>query len=157
MARNDPVARIRAKALLDLERANRRLIPEDVVKAAESPTHVLHDAFEWDNSIAGHNWRLEQARVLIREVKVTTVIEDRIVVSPMYVSDVDPNRAQNGYVALSVASKLRDDSRRVLLDEFARIESSVKRAQAVAAVLGVGGDLDRMIAALVEARARLAA
>ena len=42
--------------------------PHHIVKEAESKTSPIHNAFEWDNTVAGHNWRLQQARLLIRAV-----------------------------------------------------------------------------------------
>jgi hypothetical protein len=152
-----PVQRIRAKALEELERANRRLIPEDVVAAAKEPAHALHDCFEWDDSKAGHLYRIDQARALIREVKVKTVYEDRVVVSPVYVSDPDPNRSENAYIAMDVVRRRQDDARRVVLDELSRIESAIMRAKAVSSILGLRDDLEKMIEALIITRERLAA
>lgn len=42
-----------------------------VVDEARPTDHPLHDRFEWDDSVAGERWRREQARLLIRSVKVT--------------------------------------------------------------------------------------
>ena len=47
-----------------------RLTPDDVVETAADRSHPLHDFFEWDDSIAGQQHRLWQARALIRSVKV---------------------------------------------------------------------------------------
>ena len=157
MAKNDPVSRIRAKALLELEKANRRLIPEDVVEAARDERHVLHGYFEWDDTVAGNLYRIEQARTLIREVKVQTVYEDRVIVVPQYVSDPDPDRKRNGYVHVDVVKQRADDARRTVLDELSRVEGALTRARAVSAVLGLRDDLDRMVEALMEARGKLAA
>jgi len=45
------------------------LTPHNVVQAATDPDHPLHTEFEWDNTIAGHKYRLDQARRLIRVVR----------------------------------------------------------------------------------------
>jgi hypothetical protein len=42
------------------------LQPEAVVAKARSASSPLHSHFEWDNTIAAHQYRLEQARHLIR-------------------------------------------------------------------------------------------
>lgn len=42
------------------------LIPAKVVEEAESKTSALHSQFCWDNDKAAHEYRLEQARYLIR-------------------------------------------------------------------------------------------
>jgi len=39
---------------------------ELVVEVATDPKHPLHSRFEWDDSIAGHKYRLEQAGQLLR-------------------------------------------------------------------------------------------
>lgn len=48
-----------------------RLTPEVVVEAATPEDHPLHHRFEWDNAIAGPNYRRIQAADLIRSVRVT--------------------------------------------------------------------------------------
>jgi len=44
------------------------LTPEDVVEAARSANSPLHEYFEWSDSAAAHQHRLDQARGLIRSV-----------------------------------------------------------------------------------------
>ena len=46
------------------------LTPEEIVKVAKPKDNPLHDLFEWDNKIASDQWRLQQARVIVNEVKV---------------------------------------------------------------------------------------
>lgn len=41
-----------------------------VVEVARNPLHPLHARFEWDDSVAGEKWRLEQAGQLLRVVKL---------------------------------------------------------------------------------------
>jgi len=53
-----------------------RMGPEDVVAEAEKPTSVLHKYFEWDDGEAGHRYRLQQAQLLMRRVKITIERED---------------------------------------------------------------------------------
>jgi hypothetical protein len=53
--------------------------PETVVELATDTAHPLHPFFEWDNSEAGHAFRLIQAMGLIRKVrvKITTIDDGR--------------------------------------------------------------------------------
>ena len=39
---------------------------DGAVEAARDPTSILHREFEWDDTVAGHAYRLQQARALIR-------------------------------------------------------------------------------------------
>lgn len=50
--------------------ARGELTPAVVVDEAANPTHPLHTRFEWDNAVAGHAYRLDQARALIRSARV---------------------------------------------------------------------------------------
>ena len=47
-----------------------QLTPRLVVDLARDPNHELHNRFEWDDSVAAEKYRLDQARDLIRKVRV---------------------------------------------------------------------------------------
>jgi hypothetical protein len=47
------------------------LYPDAVVEFATNEETALHPKFEWDNNIAGHEYRLWQARHLIKIVVIT--------------------------------------------------------------------------------------
>lgn len=57
--------------LLDTYRRHGRLTAEILVEEAADTHHPLHHRFEWDDAIAGHQYRLNQGQAIIREVKVT--------------------------------------------------------------------------------------
>lgn len=42
---------------------------ETLVKEAKASSHYLHGSFDWNNATAGHSWRLQQARAIIRCVE----------------------------------------------------------------------------------------
>ncbi len=56
------------KALEEIaeKNADGKLIAAEVVEVARDPAHPLHGYFEWDDSAAATQWRLVQARNLIR-------------------------------------------------------------------------------------------
>lgn len=58
---------------------NGRLESETVVREARSPANPLHPAFEWNDKTAAHQFRIEQAKYLIRsiEVVVDEAVEQR--------------------------------------------------------------------------------
>lgn len=47
-----------------------RIQPKAVVESARSQKNPLHKHFEWDDSVAAESFRLEQARELIRCVRI---------------------------------------------------------------------------------------
>lgn len=52
-------------------KAHGELTPKLVVAEAADVNSPLHHRFEWDDSIAGPKYRLQQAAELVREVKIT--------------------------------------------------------------------------------------
>lgn len=51
------------------------LTAETLLDRAKNKKSNLHDFFEWDNSEAGEKWRLQQARIIINDVKI--IVEDK--------------------------------------------------------------------------------
>jgi hypothetical protein len=59
----DELSRIRLKN-------DGKLRTEDVIKDASRKTSPIHKAFTWDDAVAGHQFRLHEARQLVRVVVV---------------------------------------------------------------------------------------
>ena len=56
--------------LKQIEKKYGELRPEYVVEEAKDKNHPLHNYFDWNNKVAGHKWRVYQARNLILRVKI---------------------------------------------------------------------------------------
>ncbi|HVL14161.1 MAG TPA: hypothetical protein VM529_16440 [Gemmata sp.] len=131
------------------------LAPAAVVEAARPEGHPLHAAFEWDDTKAGHEYRLWQARSLIRAVVVTH--EDRRP-EPLYVHV----RTEDGGAYQPVSAVVRDvdmfaaaveelaeklaGSRRAL-DELRAVAAREGHAERAEQVEAVGGHLQAATAA----------
>lgn len=59
------------RELSALYEKNGKLTAEIVIQEAKQKTHPLHEFFTWDNKEAAINFRLEEARMMIRTVKIT--------------------------------------------------------------------------------------
>lgn len=60
------------RAALEAVRTKRgELTPQNVVDEARPEDHPLHHKFEWDDRVAGEEYRKSQARELIRSVRVS--------------------------------------------------------------------------------------
>lgn len=64
------------KELDRIKKERKKLTAKIVVEEAEDKKNPLHDYFEWDNSKAGQEWRIQQARVLINVVKYKLEISE---------------------------------------------------------------------------------
>ena len=115
---------------------------EDVVKTARDPKNALHPCFEWDNSVAGHEYRLMQARRLIR-VHVT-VLDNAADAGPVNVFvSLTPDRKEPGGGYRIMVNVLEDPDRRALLLEdaardFRFWKSKYQHLQELAAIFAAG-------------------
>lgn len=53
------------------------LIPENVVNVARDENNILHEMFEWDDSIAGEKYSKQQASKIIANISVKVIAEDK--------------------------------------------------------------------------------
>lgn len=68
---------LRSELLKIAEKFDGCLLPARIVEAAENPASPLHDEFDWDDSTAGQKFRLAQASMLVRRIKLSIVTVDR--------------------------------------------------------------------------------
>lgn len=130
-----------AAALRALESAAGRLAPADVVEAARDPQSPLHSHFEWDDTDAARKYRLDQARTLIRSVKIEVTVREVPLSVVSYVRDPDANTREAGYCSVTQLRSEEDAARAAIVDEMKRVSSAVSRAKALAAVLGVSNEI----------------
>lgn len=133
-----------AERLRELEQANGRLIPSDVVEEARNPESPLHSHFEWDNSEAATKYRLLQAGVLIRSVKLEITVRDVPLSVVGYVRDPDLDTKTAGYRNVINIRSEEDAARSAIIDEMKRVSNAVRRAKSLAAVLGFVEDIERI-------------
>lgn len=93
--------------LEDIERRDGRVTPEAVVDEARKPSSVLHPAFEWDDRVAAEQYRLQQARYILRHIVVREVApEAPMPVRAFVVADTQDNDDEErgrGYVHIRTA------------------------------------------------------
>ena len=141
-------------ALEELETKG-RLVPTAVVEAAADPDSPLHNYFTWDNDEAAKAYRLEQARRLIRSIRVVIVEEDVRIVTPKYVRDVSREPSEQGYIAVREVVRDPEMQRPTMLYYFHAAEGALKRAASTAEALGYGDDCKAALAAVQKLLRRL--
>jgi hypothetical protein len=115
-----------------------RYTPEIIVAEAADKDHELHDSFNWDNESAGHQYRLDQARTLIRVVRINRFVERKLIQVVCYIHDPRLPGKQQGYVSIASLKKDRETGLAAVKMELARIQSAVDRGQGIAEALGLG-------------------
>ena len=119
-------------AVIALEDSRGRLDPNRVIEVAADTESPLHGCFEWDDSVAGQKWRLEQARELIREIRVEVIYQQVPVNVIRYVHNPDNDVNQCGYI--STPRITRANKALVMLAELERVAAVLHRALQYATV-----------------------
>lgn len=127
------------------------LIPEQIVEAARDPASPLHEEFEWDDSVAAQQHRLNQARTLIRSIRVMLTIEHISIPSRAYVHDPDLAKAQ-GYAPVAQLRTNEERAQRALATEINRVGSSAARAREIALGLGLTAEIEHQLAEAITGR-----
>ena len=121
------------------------LLPERVVEVASPIDHPLHPFFEWDDSKAAHTHRLEQARQLIRSVRVKVTVQSRVIDSVYYVQNPETKPSEPGYVALPRLLTEREMAIRTVAQEFRRALGALERATEIANALGLSPEIGQLV------------
>lgn len=145
--------RQKLSALEQIREASQGLLtPQAVVEAAGDPRNPLHSEFTWDNDQAGHLYRLDQARTLIRSVTIVRLEEERVITSVYYTRCPTLEPREPGYIPVDLIKRNRQDSLDALDYELARIEGAILRAKEIAMVLGLDEYFATMLKQLAEIR-----
>lgn len=120
-----------------------------VVKAAKSRNNPMRSLFEWDDSKASEQYRLEQARHLIRSVEVVIEYEKSKAAPPMraYVAfdaHEAPVDADNRYVATHVVMSNASARERWLRQAMRELTSWRNRYQQFAEFAAIFSEIDKV-------------
>jgi hypothetical protein len=77
---------VAGQELQRIHEENGTLRSQSVVDAARPEEAPLHPAFEWDDSVAGEQFRNIQARSLIKTVQIVREENDEEVTEPVYIN-----------------------------------------------------------------------
>lgn len=133
-----------------------RLTPDDVVADAKRKDSPLHRYFEWDvRKAAARHW-IDQARELIVSVHYVYRTETTQVRAVAYVRDPRCGPNEQGYVAVETVRSDADLARDVLIEEFGRVASMLRRARELATALNEREAVDKLLEGVVGLRDRVA-
>jgi hypothetical protein len=123
--------------------------PAQVVEAARDPANPLHEEFEWDDSVAAEQWRLAQARTLIRSIRVVVSVHNVQFQCQGYVHDPDTNG--QGYTTIARLRTDRDRAEQALAVEINRVTSSAARAREIALGLELSEQIEQQLRQAISA------
>lgn len=96
---------------------------DEIVEKAKDPQTEMHDLFEWDDTVAAHAYRKEQAGLILRSLKVEFIhdseMEKPLVSTPVRLFYGNPVENE-GFV--SITTIMKDDDMYSKLLERAKME-----------------------------------
>lgn len=114
--------------LLTIYREHGVLTAPLVVDVARDPKHPLHSRFEWNDELAADSYRIEQARTLIRTVKVRYVSESTSEASDSVRAFSSVRTPQGGHAYEPTTEVVTDPvKRKILLADMRREWVSMRR------------------------------
>jgi hypothetical protein len=139
-------------ALLNLDKANGGLRPSEVVAAAKPKSSPLHNEFEWNDTKAGEEYRLYQARHLIRVCVITAKAEDGTIVRDPWVQipatpeECEIKQSREGvYQRISVIVQDVDKFARALSALMTKLNAAKAAAEELRAAAQDGQEPERMV------------
>lgn len=123
-----------------------RLTPELIVTEAADPDSPGHRFLTWDNIHAAHKQRLNEARSLIRQVRVKVNDETIKIKSVAYVRDPSVDPKSQGYISTARLKSSKDLAREALRTEIKRAMGHMRRARQVAVDLGLEREFEEIFA-----------
>lgn len=117
-------AKIAAEELQRIQEAHGKLEPQTIVDEARSKNSPIHDAFEWDNNVAGDKYRLQQARLMARSIIVEFADSPDLTPRHIFVH-VPATEGEKGYYQdVEVAIQNPDEAERALARLAGKVQSA---------------------------------
>lgn len=128
-------ARVIGRRLKWLEEQHGTVTPELVVRDARSAASPLHSFFEWDNARAAGQFRITQARYLIRSIELVVRNargqETRMRAFHSVMTDSNEGR---GYVALDVVASRVDYTQQIVSTAQRELQGWMERYEKYSAL-----------------------
>jgi len=110
---------------LEQIKSKENLTPSSVIERAKNKKSILHNLFEWDNSEAAEQYRLQQARSIVNHVVEIVVIRGNEVEEKAYFNVVAKDEG-NVYVSLTEAIKVPSYKKQLLRDMETTMENLLR-------------------------------
>lgn len=122
-----------------------RLHAEEVVKAARPQNSPLHGKFTWDDTEAAHQYRLEQARHLIRATIQYIDVDGSPRPVNVFVALSSDRENGGGYRELQTVLKRKEHREILLADAMKEMKSFIDRFETIKRLSKVVGEMKKVL------------
>lgn len=131
------------------------LTPEAVVDDARKKTSPLHSQFTWNQKQAAYQHWINQAQTLIARVRVEVTHKEATFKAPFWLHDAELDSGEPGYRSAIEIRSDKDKARAVVFQETSRAAGAIRRAQVVAASLGLSAMMTKLLSQIETAQERI--
>lgn len=117
----------------------------DVIEFAKDPKTALHSRFEWDDTQAGHQYRLIQARHIIKQVYITIPERENIEYQVFVSMPDDRKLPDGGYRTLVDVMSDEEMRKKLLAQAYAEFKLWQKKYQQLKELVPVFEKMDQVI------------
>ena len=126
-----------------IEKEHGEITSELVLKDAEPENSPMHGLFEWDDAVAGHKYRLQQATQII--ISLAKEVEEDPKPKPVRAYYNVSNERKGSFVNVKTAFE-NPDTRDIILKRALReLESFKEKYQNLSELAGVFKQIDKLI------------
>lgn len=118
--------------------AENKLTAQSLVDASEPETAPLHNAFEWDNRIAGNEWRKYQARNIIHSL---VIVREEAEPQKVY---FNLDKKENEYTHIDVILSSEDDYNKMMENALNELRSFQRKYARLEALRPVFDEIDKL-------------
>jgi hypothetical protein len=131
------------------------LKPATVVEEARDPESPLHRHFNWDDTEAAQSYRLIQAGVLIRRIKVMVAPRDGgVPVRVRALVSLESDRGHDGYRSVEAVLGNTDLTRSMVATALGEFAALRRKYRDLAELSPLFGEIDRLLAASASRKQR---
>ena len=142
--RGEKLSNAETAALLACRNADGSWTSDGIIEAARDPENALHHRLTWDNEVAGHICRTQEAREIIHLATLQIVYEEKTLLVPMLVHDpTTPGQCYRSTQQL--ADEDPETAARVLAYTLTTAKGHLARAQSLATIFRLDGSLGDVI------------
>ena len=117
----------------------------DVVEFAKDPKTALHSRFVWDDTQAGHQYRLIQARHIIKQIYVTIPEKENIEYQVFVSMPDDRKNPDGGYRTLVEVMSDEEMRKKLLAQAYAEFKLWQKKYQQLKELAPVFEKMDQVV------------
>lgn len=116
--------------------------PEQIVEFARNEKTELHKCFEWNDTKAAENWRIQQARIVCNSL---TVVIETETIEPKEFKLIEHDQEQKVYRPVILTVRNEDQYKRLLNQAKDELAAFKKRYASLKELATVIGEIERVL------------